>query len=158
LSHYPAQSAWPTSARGKVFALSFARQPRIAEISNTPADHVTTLLADQPGESAHFVRRQQRLVAIACWRTSVRVGPSGVVDAPCTLALGPLLDGWDERRKPLVVASRRTIRCDLGYEHVGMATAAMSQSATATVLAHRSRSEAPGRLSEATARPLARER
>jgi hypothetical protein len=158
LSHDPAHSAKPTSARDKDSALSFARQRRIAEISSAPANYVTALLGEKPRESARFLRWQQGLVAIEGWRTSVGVGPSGVEDSPWTRALRPPVEGWDERRRRLVVAILRTIRRGLGVEHIGMATAAMSESATVAALAHRSRSEAPRRISGATARPLARER
>ena len=97
-------------------ALSSARQRAIAKTSSSPPEYLTALLGELPSDRARALRWRQGLIEIEDWRRSVGVARVEGDENPWVRALGPSLEGWDERRRRRLTASLTTIRRDLGLE------------------------------------------
>jgi len=97
-------------------ALSSKRQDGIASFADSPPAYVTALLGPQPHEPGRALRWRQGLVEVEDWRRSVGVLSQTNETNPWRAALGPPLEGWDERRRRRLVSGLRLVRRDLGIE------------------------------------------
>jgi hypothetical protein len=138
-------------------ALSSQRQRRIRQAAASPPSYVTALLGPKPAQPGRAVRWQQGLVEIEDWRRSNPTLTEKDGQDPWNAALGPPVDGWNERKRRRLVANLRGVLRDVGIQQKDLEAAAVGnapQNAESVAIMARSRQLPPHHLAGRGARAM----